>query len=463
MIAACAFALLVLRPASLATPYWWDAGAVYVPGAQWLATHGFQAMPGTFPSDLGRGHTPGFYLALALVFRVFGTSPTSGHALVFAMSTATLALTYALGTFWLGRVRAIFATALLACSPLFLTMSSEALPEIPITALTIGALYAFARERFVASAIVCTILVVCKEVGVACPLAILGASAFAAWRSEGAARHKWTRAAAWQAIPLVALAVFFTWQRIAEGWFVLPYHAGLWNEHHDVVHQLRRVVESPTIVDGRWIAILTAIGFALWARWKTVSAPKPNVGAPIGLAMGLLVAANLVFFAKMFFLERYILPIHPIVVLAIAWAITPTTPRSRAVAAAAVLAACAVGVASRWGGTGFDSGETTFRYLHAVRVHQRVLGDLQPTTKVLTSWPMTDELQRPYLGYVTEPIETTSLEHFEATGTRPTMDAVIVFDALGNAPRLRDIALARGFHLERREEESGAAVELWEP
>ena len=58
---------------------------------------------------------------------------------------------------------------------------------------------------------------------------------------------------------------------------------------------------------------------------------------------------------------------------------------------------------------------------------------------------------------------TTSLEHFEATGTRPTMDAVIVFDALGNAPRLRDVALARGFHLERREEEGGAAVELWRP
>lgn len=463
MIAACAFALLVLRPASLATPYWWDAGAVYVPGAQWLVEHGFQAMPGTFPSDLGRGHTPGFYLALALVFRVFGTSPTSGHALVFATSTATLALTYALGTFWLGRVRAIFATALLACSPLFLTMSSEALPEIPITALTIGALYAFARERFVASAVVCTVLVLCKEVGVACPLAIVGASAYVAWRSEGTARRRWVRAAAWQAIPLVALAVFFGWQRIAEGWFVLPYHAGLWSEHHDVVHQLRRVVGSPTVVDGRWIAIVTAIGFAVWARVTKVSAPKPEGGAPIGLAMGLLVAANLVFFAKMFFLERYILPIHPVVVLALAWAITPTNARTRAIAAAGVLAACTVGVLSRWDGVGFDSGETTFRYLHAVRVHQRVLGDLPPDTKVFTSWPMTDELRHPYLGYVSKPIETSSLENYEATGTRPKMDAVIVFETLGNAPRLRDMALSRGFHLKRREEEGGAVMELWQP
>ena len=53
------FALLALLTAPLSTPYWWDDGAVYAPGAKWLADHGFDARPGVFPSDLSRGHTPG--------------------------------------------------------------------------------------------------------------------------------------------------------------------------------------------------------------------------------------------------------------------------------------------------------------------------------------------------------------------------------------------------------------------
>jgi 4-amino-4-deoxy-L-arabinose transferase-like glycosyltransferase len=460
-------ALVLLRPASLATPYWWDAAAVYVPGAEWLNTHGFDASPGHFPSDLGRGHTPGFYLILALVFRVFGTSPTTGHALVLAFSAAALAFTYGLGVTWLDRPRALLATLLVAFAPLYLTMSSEALPEIPMTALTVLALFLFAQRRFLGAALAATALVLVKEVGLATPAALAGASLFMAWRTPSE-RRAWLRAAALQVIPLVFLAAFFVWQRVREGWWVLPYHAGLFSEHHDLGEQLGRVLGSSLVADGRGVALVVALLLALFARRLGLASARtpPAMDRPIALAIALVVLANFVFFAKMFFLERYVLPLHPLIALAIARAVPPPLPDDRRGFAAGTLAtsiACVVALAVRWDGEGFDSGETTFRYLHAVNVHQRLLGDIPSSSTILTTWPMTDEMRSPYLGYVKSPVKAISLEWVEATGKHPTVDGVIVFTTMGNAPRLRAQAAERGFHVARMERESGATLELWTP
>src|SRR4051812_4019811 len=109
MIAATA--LIVLRPVGLDVPYWWDAGAVYAPGSQWLAQHAFDARPGVFPSDLGRGHSPLFYLFTALFFRWFGAGPVTGHAIVFGFSVLALTFTYALGARLFGRPAGVVAAA----------------------------------------------------------------------------------------------------------------------------------------------------------------------------------------------------------------------------------------------------------------------------------------------------------------------------------------------------------------
>ncbi len=460
-------ALVALRPASLATPYWWDAAAVYVPGAEWLNTHGFDASPGHFPSDLGRGHTPGFYLVLALAFRLFGTSPTTGHALVLGFSAAALTFTYALGVTWLDRPRAVLATLLVAFAPLYLTMSSEALPEIPMTALTLLAVLLFAQRKFLGAALAATALVLVKEVGLATPAALAGASLFLAWKVPGE-RRAWIRAALFQLIPLVFLAAFFVWQRVREGWWVLPYHAGLFSEHHDLAEQLARVLGSSLVADGRGVALVVALALAVGARRLGIAPPSSpsQMDRPIALAIALVVLANFVFFAKMFFLERYVLPLHPLIALAIVRMVPAPQPGDRRGFAAGALAtgiACITALAVRWGGEGFDSGETTFRYLHAVNVHERMLRDVPAPSTVLTTWPMTDEMRAPYLGYVKSPIKAISLEWVEATGNHPHVDAVIVFTTMGNAPRLRAQAAERGFHLARTEEEGGAALELWTP
>ncbi len=463
--------LLVLRPVSVTDPYWWDASAVYVPGAHWLETHHFAARPGVFPSDLSRGHTPLFYLVLAVAFRLFGTSPAVGHVLVLVFAAATLTLTFGLGRVLSGPVAGAAAMILVAVSPLFLTMSSEALPEIPCTALTMAVLYTFARGRYRQCAAWGCALVLTKELAVAAPAAVAGALLFNALH-----RRKFRTAfpsIASLAIPAVPLAGFFVWQRLAEGWFITPYHASLFNTPHSYVESFVHVVATLVSYDGRWavtgLALLVA--FIPGTRRVVEETPGTPTRGTVFLAMGLVIAANVVFYTRGWFLDRYALPAHPLVAIIAASVFMAFAAReaARRAAAAMVLAiVITVGVAwsRRWSGRGYNSGETTFRYVHAIRAQQAIFEALDAQggdPVVLTTWPMSDELRFPHLGWVRRPYRVVNADYLDPSAPAPRVDAVIVFDAVGSARRLRDEARARGFRMVRQARVGGATAEWWGP
>jgi len=433
------FVLVALLTAPLSTPYWWDDGAVYAPGAKWLVDHGWRAWPGVFPSDLSRGHTPLFYVMLAIAYRVAGAGPIAGHLVVFAFAWAALVLTYLLARHMFDWIAGAIAVALLVCVPLFQTMSSMALPEIAMTALTAASFYAFAKGRIGATAILGTVLVLVKEVGVACPLAIAGALFFEQPRN--------IKRVLVSLVPVAALAIFFAYQKHAEGWFVLPYHAGLFKEEHSLVDQLGRVARSVFVSDGRVVAVAAAIAIAAYKRF-TFGDRK------IVVALGLFTLMNLVFFAKMFFLERYVLPVHVGVVVLCGGALA----LDRVPGVAATFLAIAIAFARRSAGTDLASGETTFRYMHAVHAHQALFAKLGDGHVVLTDWPVTDELRFPYLGWVKTPTRCVHVEFEE-----DTVDRVIAVHGLGSYEKLQRKARERGFTLRERVEDGPAEIELWAP
>lgn len=450
LVAVVAFAVLALLVAPLSTPYWWDAGAVYAPGAKWVLDHGFDARPGVFPADLSRGHTTLFYLILAAAYRVLGAGPVAGHLLTFAFAWMAVVFTYALGRRLFGWQAGGVAAALLVASPLFQTMASEALPEMAMTALTAAAFHAYARGRIAQTAALGTMLVLIKEVGIACPLAIAGAIALEQPRS--------LRRVAIALVPVFVLAFFFAWQKKAEGWFVLPYHAGLFHEKHSLVLQLGRVTES-LFVDGRWIAALAAAGLAAWRRAELARVWREH--REVLVAFVLFAGMNLGFFAKMFFLDRYVLPVHVCVAIVIGGALTLPKIRWPGLAAAAL--AIGVALSRRSAGTDMASGETSFRYLHAVHAHAALLHRLEMTggdPLVLTVWPVTDELREPFLGWVHRPFRCVDIDN---VGSPIHADRIIAVQGLGSFERLRREAHARHFSLLDRAEEGGAAIELWGP
>ncbi len=460
VVALAAFVLLALLVAPLATPYWWDAGAVYAPGAKWLLEHGFDARPGVFPDDLSRGHTPLYYLILAVAYRVGGAGPVAGHALTFAFAWLAVVTTYALGRELHGRAAGALAAGLLLVSPLFLTMSSEALPEVPLTALTAATFYAFARGKLGACAVVGTLVVLVKETGLACPVAIAAVMAIEAVRS-GSLRAE-VRRIALVLVPAAVLVGFFLYQKAATGWFVTPYHLGLFNEEHALGAQALRVARSIWVDDGRIVAVTAALilvalrgraGLGSWDR-----------RAQVLLAFGIHAAFNVAFFTKSFYLERYTLPVHVGTAVALAGVLAAAGPlRARAPALAAAALTAAIALSRRDAGEDMVSGETSFRYLHAVRAYGALYRRLEAeggAPVVLTEWPVTDALREPFLGWVSRPVRCIGLS--DRTPGEP-FDHVIAVTGEGSYGRLVKEAEERGLHQVARSQEGPASIELWGP
>ncbi|MFK7986359.1 MAG: ArnT family glycosyltransferase [Sandaracinaceae bacterium] len=478
LVSLLAYTLLI--QADLSTPYWWDAAAVYVPGSKWVAENSFAAFPGVFPSLLARGHTTLFYVVTAVAYALFGTAPPVGHVVVLGFATLGSALTYALGARLFGRPAGVAAAGLLVVSPLWLTMSAQMLPEVPLAALTAGSLYAFSRGRHVEAAVWGVLVVLTKETGVACPLAITGALLL-----YGVRRRRFddlVRPLLISLVPTVALAGFFVWQRLAEGWWVLPFHAELFGQEHDYLSQFGGVFNSMLLADGRVVALLGAVVLGLY---RLRAAPEsfaqdpheaPSPSHPprwvVLTSLVLVFLANQGFFTQMWFLERYALAAHPGLMVLLAGLLVPKAswPSRRLLASGAVVVLATAGLAVQLAATGSDyaSGETTFRYLRMVEAHQRVYAVLESTDEpalVMTAWPMTEELRKPYLGWVSREYETVGIRGYRdgtdsVQGDRD-IDAIVTVEGLGAHEDLLEAARELGMERVRREDVGGAVAELW--
>jgi hypothetical protein len=70
--------------------------------------------------------------------------------------------------------------------------------------------------------------------------------------------------------------------------------------------------------------------------------------------------------------------------------------------------------------------EDNLAYVDYIRLHQRAEEFLEaryPMARVLTAWPASDELTRPYLGYVTRPMRVVRIEHFALEQLMSAADA----------------------------------------
>lgn len=433
---AVAWALLV-RPGPLSLPYFWDEGDVYAPGARWLAMHGFDVTPGHFPDDWSRGHPPLFYLLVALAFRVFGTGPAIGHAVMVPFTALALAATYVFGAERGSRAIGVFAVALLGTTPLFMSMGAQVLPEMPLAALTAVALVLFSRGQLVGAAIVGVALVWIKETGVFTPLAISSGILVSALGTPRVSREwgKVARGVAVSLSPVLALIFFFVWQRATAGYFVFPHHVGLLTARPFTPLDVLTVFPSIVLWHGRWVATIAALATACFLFAKT---RRVDVDSAM-LALVFLCWGNAVFFTKMFWLERYALPAHPGVCVLLA-VLLFEAPR-RWVANVPVALAAVIGILSLHAHTD-GAPEQTFGYADVVASHREAIGRVEALggdPLVVTTWPLTTELHEPWLGFARRATRAVHPDYLELhPSTRP--DIVLVDEGSTHRDELRALA-----------------------
>jgi hypothetical protein len=169
---------------------------------------------------------------------------------------------------------------------------------------------------------------------------------------------------------------------------------------------------------------------------------RPRIAISAQLVFAAVIAAYFVAFSVVggAVLARYLLPVYPLVIL-----LCVSTLRRRVrrwtwwIVAACTLFVFAVLVPPSYR----ISPEDTLLYRDYVVLHKAVANELAARfqhERVLTAWPASDELTRPYLGYVKQPLQVVRVENFSdlemlrASHATGQFDVVLLFSTKWEPP-----------------------------
>lgn len=430
-IVAATLWVCIVRPGPLSLPYFWDEADVYVPGAVWLAEHGLDFRPGVFPDDWSRGHPPLLYFVSGAAFQAFGSSPVVGHLLVLPFAILALVCTWLLGNDLFGRHVGAVAALLLAVTPLFMTMANLLLPEMFLTGITALAMLLFARGHLVGAALCGCALVLIKETGVFVPAALCGAVLWQGWRDGALGSRRTWQQAALMAAPVAVLVGFFVWQHALAGYYVFPHHAGMLRDR-----TLDPLTVLPSLFGwhGRWLLTIGAVVAAVLLR-RSPRIDRPPVDRRVVAALVLLLLANGIFFAKMFWLERYVLPAHPGLVILLVGLIERGLPVRFLIA---LPIAIGLGLNGLTTTPGPNEAELTFAYADVIESHLQAFAEIPADAVVLTTWPMDEELRRPELGFVAAPFEVVHARHLDDSPSPPRFTHALIAVGSPSAAQMKE-------------------------
>jgi hypothetical protein len=192
------------------------------------------------------------------------------------------------------------------------------------------------------------------------------------------------------------------------------------------------------------ISLRSMLAQARWWGTQDLSQWRARIRPDVQAIFYVTIATNVVFFSVLggALLTRYLLPLYPLVLL-----LCVNTFRRRlkewtglvALSAAAFVVGLFVNPPYRF------APEDNLEYATVIRLHEAAVGAIvahMPGATVLTAWPATDELTKPELGYVKEPVPVVAIENFSAeeiekAASRPEdYSAALVFSTKYDPPRL---------------------------
>jgi hypothetical protein len=477
--------LMLLHAPLLRLPYFWDEAGYYVPAARDLFLSG-TLIPKSTPSN---AHPPLVMAWLALAWRVVGFSAPVTRTAMLALSAFSL-----LGLFRLSRIAANLSvawatTVLVALYPVYFTQSSMAQLDLPAAGLTFWALAAYiAAYKTDADksnihneasrwkpALWFSLAALAKETAILAPLALFG------WELLGYLMRTYSnpnssfslnerrkeifppaakrRNFFYLLLPVVPIAAWYSYHYAKTG-FVFGNPEFF---RYNVAATLSPLRIPLALGIRLWqvfgyfsLYLLTLAGLLAMLRpprsdneaknerkneaRKDIARPRIPFwiqGALLSVLLAYLAFMSAVGGAV---LARYMLPIVPLVMLA--WVSTLwRRVRYWKLLVGAIAIAFIAGLFSN-PPYGF-SLEDNLAYRDYIVMHveaSRFLAMRYPGQRVLTAWPASDELERPWLGYVSRPFRVLRLEDFSApqievaAKSRGQFDVALVFSTKYQPP-----------------------------
>lgn len=410
----------LLHAPLLRLPYFWDEAGHFVPAARDLLLTG-DPIP---TSTLSNAHPPLVTAFLALWWKLGAYTPASTRTAMLLV--AALALT---GLFRLARqvanLEVAAATTLLtALYPVFFAQSSMVHLDMAAAAFTLWGLSFYLEDRRWAAVAFFSLAALTKETAIVAPLALM------CWELARpmVARH-------WPAVGSGAA------RRFSSPLLLAAVPLAMWFGYH--AHRTGYAFGNPEFVRYNVSATLDPLRIALaglrrlWhltgymSLWLLTGAtlfamPRPalrdgsqerlriDFGTQAAFAVVILAYAAMLSVLGGAVLARYLLPATPLVIL-----LCVSTLRRRIRHWLWVVSlVCAAFFAGLLLNPPYPfAPEDNLAYRDYVILHKRTADFLSaryPHARVLTAWPATDELTKPYLGYTRAPFAVAPVENFSA-------------------------------------------------
>ncbi len=457
LLFALIFAVLMLLHAPLLRlPYFWDEAGYYIPAARDLYLTG-TLIP---HSTLSNAHPPLVMGWLALAWRVAGYSPLVTRTAMLVLAAFSLLGLFRLSRFAANLPVAWATTALAASYPVFFTQSSLAHLDLAAAGFTFWGLLAYFEDRPWKQALWFSLAALAKETAILAPLALLGWEVFGYF-----VRPRWDECfppagrrsrSFFLFVPLFPLACWYGYHYVKTGF--------LFGNSEFLRYNVRATLDPLRIplalglrlwqVFGYFgLYLLTLAGLLAMRRSPLATNGDARPRIPIWMQMAFLavLVAYLGFMSAVggAVLARYMLPVVPLLIL-----VTISTLWRRVRYWRLVVAVVAIAfVAGLFTNPPYGfSLEDNLAYRNYVVMHAeagRFLALRYPRARVLTAWPASDELSRPWLGYVSRPFPVVRIEDFTpgevavAAAANSQFDVALVFSTKYQPvhPLLEDWAL----------------------
>jgi hypothetical protein len=442
--------IFLLHAPLLELPYFWDEAGYYVPAARDILLTG-SLIPRTTVSN---AHPPLVLAWLALWWKVFGYAPLVTRSAMLLVSAFSLLGIFRLAERVANTRVAVAATACTALYPVFFSQSSLAQVDLAAAGFIFWGLRAYLEDRRFAAAIWFSLAALSKETAILAPVALAGWDLLGRLlERKGRLRElRLTRGEDQASATLVATRI---------GSLLIPLlPLALWYSYHFA--RTGYVFGNPeffryNVADTlNPIRFLLALGMRLWQTfgymhlWVLTLAmllamllpphsenktARPRIALPVqmaflviaityGMAMALIGGAVL---------ARYMLPVVPLVIIV---GVSTLWRRLSFWPAAGAFVVLAFVAALFWNPPYGFSPEDNLAYRDYVLLHEngeRFLEARYPMARALTAWPASDELTRPWLGYVTRPMQVVRIENFSldevisAADFRSNFEVALIF------------------------------------
>ena len=451
----------------LQLPYFWDETGYYVPAARDLLATG-SLIP---HSTVSNAHPPLVMAWLALWWKVVGYAPLVTRTAMLVLAAFSLLGVFRLAERVANTKVAIASTLCTALYSVFFAQSSLAQADLAAAGLTFWGLSAFVDGQAVETIVWFALAALAKETAILAPLALAGwemvglVAQKSRRRTLGQDREemdreeiphglksvqeqisrpsgtssapqlfpalkRWAtitlplrdapRRIASLLIPALPLALWYAYHYARTGYifgnpeffrynvaatlsltrFLLALALRLWQ----VVGYLHLWV----------LALAMVVAMCLLPPQRDGDSERPRIGVAVQMVFYVIVLTYVVAMALIggAVLARYMLPVVPLVIIL---SVSTLWRRLNYWRAAVALVALAFVTGWFWNPHYGFSPEDNLAYRDCVLLHEdgeRFLEARYPMAQVLTAWPASDEITRPWLGYITRPMRVVRIENF---------------------------------------------------